>query len=137
MIGENRDIWEYAAPVFPYVLTLLWQQNRYCGYGGSQLYYYGRCAMLTLNFGAPKFRLRRVQEKYKKEQKIKNCVQQQILFYFSVFTSWKQFWGLILVDFLLPVKVRNFGNFVLSFYRPFQDLWKLRYGDFSWRAFFE
>ena len=77
------------------VLTSLTYQNGYCECGESQRYHCGRCAMLKLVFVAPKFRLRQVQKNGKKEQKMKNRVLQKTLFYFSVFTSWKWFWGLI------------------------------------------
>ena len=91
--------------------------------------YYGMFAVHKLSFLAPKFRLRRVQKNGKKEQKMKNRVLQKTLFYFSVFTSWTLFWGLIRVekivwgrcarqkiffDFSLPVKVRNFGKFLIT-----------------------
>ena len=59
------------------VLTSLRYQNGYYGCGGSHPYHYGRCAMLKLIFVAPKFRLRRVQKRGKKEQKMKNCVLQK------------------------------------------------------------
>ena len=60
-----------------HVLTLLKYQNRYCGCARSQQYHYGRCAMLKLPLVAPKFRLRRVKKRGKKEQKMKNCVLQK------------------------------------------------------------
>ena len=59
------------------ILTSLGYQNGYCECGGSQRYHYGRCAMLKLIFVAPKFRLRRVKKRGKKEQKMKNCVLQK------------------------------------------------------------
>ena len=62
------------------VLTSLRYQNGYYGCGGSQRYHYGRCAMLKLIFVVPKFRLRRVQNRGKKEQKKKNCVLQKKTF---------------------------------------------------------
>ena len=48
--------------------------------------------MLKLPLVAPKLSLHRFQ---KKEKKKKNCVLQKIFFHFSVFTSWKWFWGSI------------------------------------------
>ena len=76
------------------------------------VYHYGRCAMLKLIFLAPKFRQRRVQKRAKKVKKMKNCVLQKKLFYFCVLTSWTKFWDFS-EDFSSPVKVRNFGNFVV------------------------
>ena len=73
--------------------------------------------MLKLPLVAPKFRLRQVQKKgQKKGQKIKKCVFQKILFYFSVFTSWKWFWGSIWIEKIVwercarqkKFKLRNF-----------------------------
>ena len=66
-----------------HVLTLLEYQNRYCGCVRSQPYQYGRCAILKLLFVAPKFRLRRVKKRGKKEHKMKNCVLQKKLFFFA------------------------------------------------------
>ena len=71
---------------------------------------------LSCIFVAPKFRLRRVQKMGKKEQKIKNCVLQKLLFFFCVFTSWTLFWASIRIG--KPVwgrcarqkKFLNFGN---------------------------
>ena len=50
--------------------------------------------MLKLIFVGFKFRLPWVQKRGKK-QKMKNCILQKIIFYFSVFTSWKWFQELI------------------------------------------
>ena len=71
------------------VLTSLGYQNGYCEFGESQRYHYAIFSVHKLAFVVPKFRLRRVQKKIKKEQKMKNCVSQKILFYFSLFASWK------------------------------------------------
>ena len=71
-ILENMKVLSFHG----HVLTLLKYQNRYCGCGRSQPYHYGSCAMLKLTFVAPKFRLRRVKKRGKKEQKMKNCVLQ-------------------------------------------------------------
>ena len=94
------------------VLTSLRYQNRYCRCGESQRYHYGRCAVLKLVFVAPKFRLRRVQKKGKKEKKMKNRVLQKIFFYFSLFTSWKQFWGLIRVEKMVWRRCARQKNFL-------------------------
>ena len=50
------------------VLTSYVYQNGYCEYGESQRYHCGTFAVDKLPFVAPKFRLRRVQKKGKKEQ---------------------------------------------------------------------
>ena len=65
------------------VLISLRYQNGYCECGGSQLYHYGRCAMLELNFVAPKFRLRRVQKREKKSKKWKIAFCQKNFFIFA------------------------------------------------------
>ena len=86
--------------VLSHVLTSLTYQGGYCRCKESQLYHYGRFAMLKFRFLAPKFRLRQVQKnekKRKRERKMKNRVLQKTLFYFSAFTSWKWFWRLIRV----------------------------------------
>ena len=64
-------------PFLSCVLTALRYQNGYYGCGGSQRYHCGRCAILKLIFVAPKFRLRGVQKRGKKEQKMKSCVLQK------------------------------------------------------------
>ena len=79
----------WVLPFLSCVLTSLRYQNGYYGCGGSRRYHYGRCAMLKLPLVAPKFRLRRVKKRGKKEQKMENCV------FFCVFTSWTLFWGSI------------------------------------------
>ena len=81
------------------VLTSLTYQNGLRGCDvRSQLYHYEMFAVNKVPFVAPKFRLRQVQKNWKKEQKMKNRVLPKTLFYFSVFTSWKWFWGLIRVE---------------------------------------
>ena len=111
------------------VLTSLRYQNGHCGCGGSQRYHYGRCAMLKLIFVAPKFRLRRVKKRGLKEQKMKNCVlQKNYLSFFlrvheldivlGVNTNQKSRMGKLcspkkFFEFWEPVKVRNFGNFLM------------------------
>ena len=84
--------------------------------------------MLKLNFVAPKFRLRRVQKRGGKEQKMKNCVLQDKLFFFSRVHEFDIILGVNtdqknhvenvcsskkIFEFWEPVKVRNFGNFVI------------------------
>ena len=134
MRGENRDIWEYAGPVFPQscsrVLTSRTCQNGYSGCGEGQRYLCGRCAMLKLPFVAPKLRLYRIQKKGKKGQK---RAKNEKLFcknnYFflrvhkldivlGVNMDRKNRVGKVcspkkIFDFLSPVKVRNFGNFLI------------------------
>ena len=119
MRGENGNT---------HVLTSLRCQNGYCECGESQRYHYGRCAMLKLIFVAPKFRLRRVRKRGKKSKKWKIAFCKKKVFYFCIFTSWTLFWGSIRIEkimwgrcarqknfltFWAPVKVRNFGNFVI------------------------
>ena len=58
----------------------------------------GDSAMLKHVFVTRKFRLRRAQKRWKKEQKMKNCVLQKKIFFLSVFTSWKWFWGSLQVE---------------------------------------
>ena len=110
------------------VLTSLRYQDQYFGCGESQRYHYERCAMLKLPFVATKFRPRRVKKRGKKEQKMKNCILEKKSFLFlhvheldiilRVNTDRKNRVGKVCSPkkffvFLSPVKVRNFGNFLI------------------------
>ena len=104
------------------VLTSLRYQNGYCGCRESQRYDYGSCAMIKLPLVAPKFRLRRVQKKGKKEQKMKNCVLQKKTFHTSYFWESIRIEKIVLgrcahqnffFTFRHQFKVRNYGNFVI------------------------
>ena len=88
--GKNRDIWKYEGPVFPYLYSDLTKVLEWtlCVWRKPTVYDYGRYWKLKLVFVAPKLRLRQVKKGHKRS-KMKNCVLQKILFYFSVFTSWK------------------------------------------------
>ena len=116
-------------PFLSCVLTSLRYQNGYCGCRGSQRYHYGRCAMLKLIFVAPKFRLRRVKKRREKRAKNEKLRFAKITIFFflrvheldivlgvnrdrknlveKVCSPKKVF------EFWEPVKVRNFGNFVI------------------------
>ena len=94
------------------VLTSLRYQNEYCGGKGSQRYHYGMFAVHKLPFVATKFRLRRVQKNGKKEQKMKNHILQNKLFYFCVFTSWALFWGSIRIGKIVWGRFARQKNFL-------------------------
>ena len=85
---------------FSRVLTSYTYQDGYSECGGSQLYHYGMFAVhkIPLSYLFIESRLRRVQKKSKREQKMKNRVLQKTLFYFSVFMSWKWLSGLVRVE---------------------------------------
>ena len=114
-------------PFLSCVLTSLRYQNGYYGCGGSQRYHYGRCAMLKLPFVAPKFRLRRIKRRGKKSKKWKIAFCKNNYFFLRVHeldivlgvnTYRKNRVGKVcspkkFFEFWEPVKVRNFGNFVL------------------------
>ena len=115
-------------PFLSYVLTSLKYHNGYYGCGGSQRYHYGRCAMLKLVFVAPKFRLLRVQKKWKKRAKNEKSRFAKITIFFLRVHEWDIVLGVNtdqknrvgkvcspkkIFEFWEPVKVRNFGNFVI------------------------
>ena len=114
-------------PFLSCVLTSLRYQDGYWECRGSQRYHYGRWAMLELIFVRPKFRLRRVKKRGKKSKKWKMAFCKNNYLFLRVHeldivlgvnTDRKTRVGKVcspkkIFEFWKPVKVRNFGNFVI------------------------